>query len=144
MSTKVKKKLCWNCEGDVMTTATQCPFCGVSLDVPSKDPFAPPYKLSDSATVPDSPYSKSASAPETKEETLIEREKDPRSIVLSLVFMLTGAAFALFSMVLWLFSEPNGYFTLRWNGSYWFVYLFISLPLLYLGWRASESDEDEE
>ncbi len=161
MSTKTKKKLCWNCEGDVLVTATQCPFCGVSLEVAamdnqkenqkSKDPFAPPYKLVTNSSIPSSPYSP-ATAPQEKKSEESEEEtpsshnypSDPKNIVLSLAFLLIGAAFAIFGLVLWLFADQTGHLNLRWNAHYWFVYVLISAPLLYLGWKAAQRENDEE
>lgn len=165
MSTKTKKKLCWNCEGEVLMNAVQCPFCGVSLEVmamqeKAKDALTPPYKLVNTPAdgkVPASPYSKATSpkkeaAPvnETEESVFNEHAHgDPKSIVLSLAFMLSGAAFAIFGIILWLFADHNGHLTLRWNAHYWYVYILLSLPLLYLGCKATQrarksDDQDEE
>ena len=138
MTTKTKKKLCWNCEGDVLLTASNCPFCGVSLEVAAmeeekKDPFAPPYKLA-------SPKIEAQSPTPTEEEP---SETDPKSVILSFAFLLVGAALALFSLVLWLFADKTGHLNLRWNAQYWYIYLLLSLPLLYLGWKATQKDREE-
>lgn len=141
MGVKTKKKLCWNCEGDVVLNAANCSFCGVSLEVAAmeeekKDPFAPPYRLEPNPDqIPTAPYPLS---PEAKEE---QASKDPRSLVLGLTLLLLGSTCALFSLILWLFSSPEGILTLRWNGNYWFVYLLVSLPMLYLGWKTTQKEE---
>lgn len=168
MSTKTKKRLCWNCEGEVAMNAEQCPFCGVSMDAVSmqdtkpKDALAPPYKLVNSSSdkIPSSPYKKSQPQQDKVKKELPKEEPkehlegtapehghgDPRHFVLSLTFMLAGAAFAIFGVVLWLFADHNGHLTLRWNAHYWYVYLVVSLPLLYIGCKATQKarkDEDE-
>jgi hypothetical protein len=148
MSTKTKKKLCWNCEGETLITATQCPFCGVSLEVvamenqKSKDPFSPPYKLTSSKDVPASPYTAPSQAEEEPEEKSFSN--DPKSLILSVAFLLSGAAFALFGLILWLFADQTGHLNLRWNAEYWFVYLLLSLPLLYLGWKAVQQTQETD
>lgn len=150
MSTKTKKKLCWNCEGDVLLTATNCPFCGVSLELAAmeeekknKDPFAPPYKLVNNAKeskIPASPYSQ-ATEPEIEEtQEAPPSRTDPKSMVLSLAFLLVGAAFAIFGVVLWLFADKTGHLNLRWNAQYWFIYLLLSLPMIYLGWKVTSEE----
>lgn len=173
MNTKTKKRLCWNCEGEVLLNAEQCPFCGVSMDAvsmqenKSKDALAPPYKLVNASPdkIPSSPYKKSqekanqekanqekAKKEPPKEEPPKEHEEDssdhghgdPRHFVLSLAFMLSGAAFAIFGIVLWLFADHNGHLTLRWNAHYWYVYLLVSLPLLYLGCKATQKARKDE
>lgn len=166
MSTKTKKKLCWNCEGEVLLNAEQCPFCGVSMEAvsmqenKSKDALAPPYKLVNASSdkIPASPYKKAqptqdkAKKEPPKEEPKEHGEEaatehghgDPRHVVLSLAFMLSGAAFAIFGIVLWLFGDHNGHLTLRWNAHYWYVYLLVSLPLLYLGCKATQKARKDE
>lgn len=134
MNTKTKKKLCWNCEGEVLLTVTNCPFCGVNVEA-VEDPLTPPYKPTENAEIPPSPYTPKAPQPQEEEEEAAET--DPKNLLLSLAFLLVGAAFAIFGLVLWLFADQTGHLTLRWNGHYWYVYLLISLPLLFLGWKAT-------
>lgn len=40
MHTSTKKKLCWNCEGNVSHEAVNCPFCGVYLHHSSDDSYS--------------------------------------------------------------------------------------------------------
>lgn len=139
MSTKTKRKLCWNCEGEVLLTATNCPFCGVNVE---GDPLTPPYKLQSDPTVPQAPYA-NAEAPPPKEEKE-HFANDPKSIALSIAFMVAGTTFALFGLVLWLFADNAGRLTLQWKTEYWFIYVLSSLPMIFLGWKASRSPQEEE
>jgi len=146
MSIKPKKKLCWNCEGNVEEKHENCPYCGVSMNVSplagtktADDLLAPPYRSNSSnkdQSIPKAPYS-------NKEEPPAEVVSAPattgefQSAAVSLTFLTVGSVFALFSLVLALFSDKQGVLTLHWHASYWYIYLLIALPLLYLGWRGS-------
>lgn len=133
MNTKNKKKLCWNCEGSVDVGAERCPFCGVSTDVtpipgtqPKKAQPAPPKKA------PAPPYQlKEESAEETKESNPFQ------AATLAISTLLLGTVLTIFSLVLALFSNSKGIFTLSWSGEWWYIYLIIALPLLWLGWRTA-------
>lgn len=141
MSTKTKKKLCWNCEGEVLLTASNCPFCGVNVEA---DSHTPPYKLQSNPTVPQSPYGKVEAPQEPVKEEKEHFANDPKSIALSIAFMVAGSTFALFGLVLWLFSDVAGNLTLQWKAEYWFIYVLSSLPMVYLGWKASQSPQEED
>ena len=144
-----KKKLCWNCEGNVSVAEENCPYCGVSVRPPSlegvSNNFTPPYQMAHTAknqTIPPSPY-----APQIHEESKIEEEKENnqvssslptgefKNVLIPMLFLLAGSVFFLFGMVLLLFSQ-NGLFKLSWNGNLWYLYLLVSVPLLFIGWMA--------
>lgn len=143
-----KKKLCWNCEGQVELDVENCPFCGVYLGpLPSRENgrtdsslLTPPYKIVE--TEEDSPLQ-----PPYKQTSLsTPLENSEKASVLpiesgtlyALTFLSAGTLLFFFSLVLLLFSE-EGTLTLRWNGKLWYCYLLSALPLLYLGWRFSKS-----
>jgi len=148
MSKLVKTKLCWNCEGAVAFNAENCPFCGVSVVPASLDGtpanFAPPYNMgtSQDAYIPRSPYAAQPEVQATDEsiptQTVEKGDEtsfdDFKTAFWALVFLLSGAVFFLFGIVLVLFST-NGVFTLRWDATTWFFYSIVSVPLLILGWR---------
>lgn len=154
MNTKTKKKLCWNCEGNVSLQDEQCPYCGVSLDVtpiPGTNGnhihFDPPYKLNslENALIPPAPYASVQSEEEQKEEELpvsSDGGSELKSTVISLSLALLGTVMVLFSLILFIFSDNKGVLTLNWNGAYWYVYLLIGIPLFYLGWRFAASSKD--
>lgn len=148
MNQMKKKKLCWNCEGSVDKEAENCLFCGVYLhpeeiknkkkEVDDED-FTPIYQEEEISDEP------SSSSSPLKEEPSIENllSKTYSSTLLPTLFLLSGSFFFLFGLILYLFSK-DGVFSLQWNGNFWFLYLFISLPLLFMGWRALSSFEERD
>lgn len=142
-----RKRLCWNCEGSVSLAEETCPFCGVSV-VPAflegaGAEFAPPYSSHAETDygVPKSPYGfheekDNLEAQQPKEADEAEPAMDEfKQVTLSLVFLLCGSVFFLFSLALGLFSH-NGVFTLQWDANYWFIYTILAVPLLFFGWRS--------
>jgi hypothetical protein len=148
MNKFVKTRLCWNCEGSVAVTAETCPYCGVSVVPASLDGtpanFAPPYRIgSNESSIPRSPYASQQEA-QKPEEVEIGQPADKSSeaplddfkrVFWALVLLLSGSVFFLFGLVLVLFST-DGVFTLRWDGTLWFIYSLVSIPMLLLGWKA--------
>lgn len=59
-------------------------------------------------------------------------QKETESSLWTTVFMVVASNFFLLGMLQLFFSE-NGVLKLEWDGSYWFIYCLISLPLFYLG-----------
>lgn len=152
MNKKTKKKLCWNCEGSASLEDENCPYCGVYLnplsiggsDQQSNSLFAPPYKFSDDEDleVPASPFAdeKIEKIPAAISQTALKdvvqsKDEDLKSVILPLVFLLSGSMLFLFGTALLLFSN-KGTFTLSWNASYWFCYFILSIPFLFFGWKA--------
>lgn len=157
MSTKTKRKLCWNCEGNVSLEDETCPYCGVSLDVapiagtePKNERFASPFKISVQPIIPTAPYPPKIEekAPEQPENTPSletgQTSSDLQQTLLTLLSLLLGTVLIIFGFILLLFSDKNGIFTLQWHGSYWFIYVLFGAPLLYYGWRAVSQFSDEE
>jgi hypothetical protein len=152
MNARPKKKLCWNCEGSVAVNVETCPYCGVSVaglsaEIAGKAPAAP-YRLVSSvqeSSIPVPPYAQelpeSGEEPDGTEdaeeqapaESKVERD-DSKNVVLVLFLLLLGSVCFIFGFALLLFSN-EGYLTLHWNANYWFLYLLLAFPLLYLGFR---------
>lgn len=138
MNKPVKTKLCWNCEGSVSRSAENCPYCAVYLS-PEKEDLSqdPPY----SKQIPKAPYN-----PVEQEEVIGLPEAQElattgfRGAFLPLILLSTGLISLFFSLILFLFAE-NGKLTLQWDGSYWYIYLLLALPLLYFGWRYLETTD---
>lgn len=106
-----KRKMCWNCEGNISLEAEVCPYCRASI-IPSMN---------------DLQLDKSEGAEE------VEAEPDDGSLVaFTMALLMGGTFFLLFGLLLYFFSN-NGYFVLRWSDSYWYVYLAVALPMLYFG-----------
>lgn len=140
MSKSLKRKLCWNCEGGVSFEEENCPFCGVYLsphgsenedEEDIEDFFSPPYPAEKEEEV--------LSPPKEKKEI----ESDLKKVAVPITLLLSGTVFFLFGLALFLFSR-GGIFILRWNGSYWHLYLSFGLAALFFGWkslnRLSESE----
>ncbi|MEC7838977.1 MAG: hypothetical protein VX777_02935 [Chlamydiota bacterium] len=161
MSTKTKKKLCWNCEGSVGFTEEHCPFCGVYLSpspsaqepINQQNSYSPPYVMETEepeSDVPQSPYqdshqqfSQEAVVREKSQLPSILPSDQMRQILFPLGLLLAGSGFFLFGLVLFLFSN-NGSFTLQWNADNWYYYLVLSVAMLFFGWRAlNEIDDDD-
>jgi hypothetical protein len=148
MNATLKKKLCWNCEGRVDLGEQNCPFCAVYLGPAPNDAgerkddiLAPPYKIVDSHENERPlamPYSINESPIEEVQiaemPTEITGGNDIRNVAIPITLLSGGLVFLLFGIILYLFST-NGVFTLQWNGSYWYLYLAMALPLLGFGWK---------
>lgn len=154
MAHEEKTKLCWNCEGNVFRSASNCPFCGVYLHPEEEDIRAsaksldPPYHFKEKETtkIPISPYSNPKNnfiAEEEKEISNVAVHKSGwKMVVAPLAFLLSGSLFFLFGFLMLLFSI-DGWFTLQWNANYWYIYLLISVPLLYFGWQTLENIKED-
>jgi hypothetical protein len=150
MTAIVKKKLCWNCEGRVSSQEENCPFCGVyingTLNIHGGDDEDEEEEVEEEpldenrAHVPLYTPEAEGSSPPQPQEAPEPAVSTPFSLTqyntefLSLFCLTSGAVLFLFSMVLVLFAD-NGALTLQWDASLWFVYLIVSLPALFFGWR---------
>lgn len=149
MNVSQKKRLCWNCEGSVSLAEETCPFCGVSV-VPAflegtNNSFTPPYALgavNDSA-VPRSPYDLQ---PEPSEDVGVVAQSKAidemapaidefKSTMLAVIFLLGGSMLFMFGAVLVLFAQ-DGVLTLKWDAAFWYVYVFLAVPMFFVGWRS--------
>lgn len=157
MSAIRNTKLCWNCEGEIHVHSQKCPHCGIYagfLDGSKEDSLslqggARHHSSDEYGSIPKPPYSMDSlegglSITEEEWNGVSENEEGDKMgdfiknndgfIVSSLLFLNLGVIFFLFSIFLFLFSY-NGIFTLRWNGNYWPLYLFISFVSFFYGFR---------
>lgn len=154
MNAAQKKKLCWNCEGRVPLESENCPYCAVYLgpapgDKGGKGVLVPPYKIIETEEQDESlPEDQSTDIQEENqnvqehEEDLVASQKnDVKEVLLPIAMLSGGALFSLFGLILFLFSE-QGVLHLRWNGEYWYIYLALALPMLFLGWRSLRNVEE--
>ncbi len=133
----IDKKLCWNCEGDINLQASRCPYCGVQVDSYAEEEVEP-------LAAPEPRREPFAQSLQERHEPLSLEPEEPRekSDSLSpLLLILPGVVFLVFGLALLLFSK-DGYFTLRWNASYCWLFLCASAPLLYYGWRSVDGMAD--
>lgn len=163
-----KKKLCWNCEGNVSFQEENCPYCGVylspsdenTLDEEVEDLFAPPYRTEGEEEesedhVPASPYGIYEEEEEEQQpvnyefssadvkEAIKASSDEVKRVIMPLSLLLSGTVFFLFGLALFLFSR-KGVFILQWNGCYWYLYLAFGLIALMVGWRALSQLEETE
>lgn len=148
------QKLCWKCEEEVHPQALVCPYCTADLTKSSaKIESSPPYRFvaaaPEESIVPSplySPHNIQAEEPNAAAKKN-EEQKIPSptaqlsfkgafdQALISILLLLAGTVFFLFSMVLFLYSN-EGIFVLRWNANLWPFFFLFSLPLLFFGWRA--------
>lgn len=146
MSGPLKKKLCWNCETRVTLQQENCTFCGVYLS-PSEDYekendhiLIPPYRVQnyeDNSEVPGAPYHHGDSDEEGDDALKLSAADENASmklVTVTIVFLFLGSIFLLFSAFMLIFSQ-NGMLTMRWSTDYWYIYLSLAFPLLFLGWK---------
>lgn len=143
IKTNTKKKLCWNCEGNVPREAENCPYCAVYLnpthdeDEAKEEHYAhtPPYPLEKEEVVKQSVEKSEVEEvhPESNETV-----SDFKTVLLPLSSLLSGTVFFLFSFILYLYSDQK-LFTLQWHTTYWYLYLFASVILLVIGWRSLQN-----
>ena len=145
MTTRPKKKLCWNCEGNVNLNEELCPYCGVAV---SQIGLGSKEDDQDSQTetyrIPSSPYAQNdedeikKNLKEFKENSSVasiaDSDDQTRPIVITMALMMTGGVFFLFGWVLLLFAS-HGYLQLRWSDDYWYIYILLALPMLFFGIR---------
>ncbi|MGZ3633930.1 MAG: hypothetical protein ACXWM7_06595 [Parachlamydiaceae bacterium] len=117
MSENTKKKLCWNCEGNVSLYEDTCPYCRASI-------------------LPQIDSNQEENPTEKKEST------EGTSTAITMALLMGGTFFFLFGCLLYFFSEGD-YFVLRWSNSYWFMYLLIALPMLYFGFQKLQHIPDD-
>lgn len=155
MSATPKKKLCWNCDGNVPLKAEHCPYCGVYIEQTHEEEdveeeHSPPYaalgarRTEEEAPTPPFKKRNRQALPKEKEETPKESSFSPtptQRIVLPLGLLLCGSVLALFGLVLFLFAD-HGLFTLQWNSDHWPFYLSVGVLFLLGGLRLLNRADD--
>lgn len=155
MSAVPKKKLCWNCEGNVSKTIDNCPYCGVYLhaaeeenghfwesshqDDEDEDSSDPTHSLYPSKFAKKNEKIKKIRVEETiKADSNDSPTPSPwpqiKDGFFPLLLLMTGSIFFLFGTVLFLFSD-HGTLILQWNADNWVYFLSASIPFCYMGWR---------
>lgn len=148
MSANPKRKMCWNCEGNIELDQEVCPYCrtpsGISSDesASSQDPFSP---FSQQKIISANPFASqhdqyNEDEDEEADDDALEDSSIPTLYTMSL--LMSGSLFLLFGFVLFLFSS-NGQLVLRWNSAYWYLYVLLALPMLYLSVRSLSLTADD-
>lgn len=143
MKPKKRQKLCHNCEGEIDVDVIVCPFCAADLreEKPEKQPA--PYnpsvrQLNDAQQ--QSLYPPSYKTQEEHEEAPavvlpppVEEEKK-KNIFVPTIFFTLGVQLCLLGLLMLLFSH-KGVVILKWDAKFWFLYVFVSVPFLVLGYK---------
>lgn len=160
MSAVPKKKLCWNCEGNVAKNIDNCPYCGVYLhaaEIEEESTWNPSYRPNpENEEIPSPLYQiKPEVEQEREEEDSDEAADDSKPMVWNhlfsqlkhdvfpILFLMMGSVFFLFGIVLLLFSQ-NGTFTLQWQESDGLYFLLFAVPLIGFGWMYLQRLEANE
>lgn len=153
MTALPKKKLCWNCEGNISRELDNCPYCGVyvhSSDTGNSNYWSPSYTPQDQLEEAPSPL---YSVQDDVFETVVDIPAEVSSVwapiflvlkkeVFPVLFLMSGSIFFLFGLILFLFARDST-LNLRWDGSLWPVFTLLSLPSLWIGWRFLNGLEDD-
>ncbi len=153
MTALPKRKLCWNCEGNISRELDNCPYCGVyvhSSDTDHPGYWTPSYTPQDPLEETPLPlYSVQESAFETS--TNVPTKVTPikthvlhilKQQIFPVLFLMGGSIFFLFGLILFLFAR-EGTLTLRWDGALWPVFTLLSLPSLWIGCKLLNELEEE-
>lgn len=157
MSAVPKKKLCWNCEGNISKEIDNCPYCGVYLhatELEENSSWNPSYSFSKTEEIPSPLYQIQQEQQDDEENkkgtSSVDQETSFKGFYLitqlkrdlfPLLFLMMGSVFFLFGVVLLLFSE-NGTLTLRWQGNDGLYFLFFAFPLILFGWKFLQNLEE--
>ncbi|MBA2368587.1 MAG: hypothetical protein H0V82_06145 [Candidatus Protochlamydia sp.] len=148
MSAVPKKKLCWNCEGNVPKDLDNCPYCAVYLHGLDEDNNSSwTSSRYSEEEIPEPLYQRQEDAHAENEEseasplTLSISFQQLKKDVFPALFLMAGSVFFLFGIILFLFAY-DGVLTLQWQGHYAPYFLLASAPLIFLGWKYLQRLED--
>jgi hypothetical protein len=142
MTANQKKRLCWNCDGTVDVHLSHCTYCGAEL-LRDQEPLDQMPQDEEEEAIFDEEESPFSNDEEEEEEEHEPARVRQRSLTLPFMLMVPGTLLGLFGLMVWLFSH-DGALELRWDASYWYIYVLLSLPLLVFGWRALGRDDPQE
>lgn len=140
--------MCPNCDGRIAYDATQCPYCFATLQVPldtnqgslfslQDSLYAPPYK-----SVTPTPEEKKPMPPASRAEAAIltpEAAEETTEVKAFWPILLLTLGINLFTFgLLQFFFSDNGIVKLEISSSFWFLYMLVSIPLFYLGFKKAE------
>lgn len=142
-----RRKLCWECGGEVPQSAEQCPFCGAGFEVVNSAEsdtdtfFSQSSKNTDfySDSEPPKPLYQPIDERAPQEEGLDEEEEkssgSARQQLICLCFLIPGFALLLFGIIMFFFSQ-EGYLTLKWDASWGMLIFALSALCIYFGAKA--------
>ncbi len=151
-----RQKICPNCDGRVAYDATQCTYCFTALQVDSSAPkifssspsqdnlsalYTPPYSAKPSESSEPKPTPKTSPIYAEKDGSAVigKVETSDTKSFWPLLAIIMGGNFLTLGILQFFFSD-RGVVHLEINGSYWFLMLLVSIPLLYLGLKNSSKE----
>jgi hypothetical protein len=159
---KERQKMCTTCDGRIPLDANLCPYCAAeqgtsnqtylqhkSIQESLTSLYPPPYaaknpepiKTPPQETMSEKRYQHaSAASPahiplDNADEQRVSEEK---SSFWPLFLLSIGANLLVLGLLQFFFSD-NGYLTLQWDSSYWFIYCLAAFPLFYIGFKKIRS-----
>lgn len=146
MKAKKRQKLCYNCEGEIDLDVIVCPFCAADLREERVDLEETSSASHNIHEMSHSLYPPAYPLQEEREEVLDEgsSEKEvqeshfaePILPIAGSIFLFASGATLFMLGCLMLFFSSGGELVLKWDARFWFLYLFVSLPLLIFGYRS--------
>lgn len=148
MEKKKSLKLCNHCDGQIELDSVFCPYCGTEVRAEKEGQTNERGRTSKSLSAEETlsslyppPYQpKGLEAPFEKEAVMAteesKKEVNESSALWPILCLSVGFNFLLLSLFLLLFSGRDE-LIFKWNTHLWFVYLIISAPLIYFGYRRS-------
>ena len=138
-----RRKLCWDCGGEVPEEVATCPFCGGSFEGTDRSQNEKLFDgIYDFTNVPQSPIKpsfefsdESTSLPKQELDREINDHEQSRHQIMSLLFLLPGMTLFILSCGIFLFSQ-EGYLTLRYNATYTLFIFLLSTISIYFGIRS--------
>lgn len=157
MKLNERQKLCATCDGRIPLEANLCPYCAAEQTQmylqhksiqesltslysplypaknvhPSKEQALTP-SLQESMEKSFQHVSPSSQARLHDKETVSEKNQGEKASFWPILLLSLGANLLVIGL-LQLFFSDQGLLTLQWESHYWYVYLLVALPLLYLG-----------
>lgn len=129
MKQKKHQKLCHSCEGEVDLDVIFCPFCGADL---LEERVEEPVTEQEEHFVP--PYQPKTFLDEAVEEQRSHEEGKKEQILPSVILLSLGVWLFLFGFFLFIFGQ-EGKLTLNWSSRFWLLYITLSFPSLFFGYR---------
>jgi hypothetical protein len=161
MKLNERQKLCATCDGRIPLDATLCPYCAAeqtqvylqhkSIQESLTSLYPPLYAAKNASQNKDQTFkpshpqdpmteksfqqvSPSTQARFHSEETTMEKNQEEKASFWPILLLSVGANLLVVGL-LQLFFSDQGLLTLQWESRYWFVYLFLALPLFFLGFK---------
>ena len=144
MRVKDRQKICSHCEGRISVEADTCLYCGMPLveEKPEEKPVDVMSTLQGGIPSLYPPLYANKQEQQTKstnkavypQEAVLplEEKEEEKAKFASIVLALLGSTLFILGLMQGFFSE-GGVLRLEWNCQYWFLYLFLAIPLLYMG-----------